>query len=185
MLRNLESNLSRQRNLTFPALKSSIGRLASEAVSSGPIKPGQSNGINPPQSNLSRQTKSRTVPPSHQKTMAVTMDPDTGGASTSSAPLLQALPTNPEVAGTSTSVATIEAPPRKKAESAFLEKNSSIKSLTVLTIGIKDDNGAALIDLDAEPWTCLVSTTSRPQRDDLAEEVLCRYVSENLSDRQI
>ena len=58
-----------------------------------------------------------------------------------------------------------------------------MKSLTVLTIGIKDDNGAALIDLDAEPWTSLVSTTSRPQRDDLAEEVLRRYVSENLSDR--
>jgi hypothetical protein len=81
-------------------------------------------------------------------------------------------------------MATIEAPPRKKAESAFLEKNSSIKSLTILTtIGIKDDNGAALIDLDAEPWTCHVSTTSRPQRDDLAEEVLRRYVSQNLSEQ--
>ena len=49
-------------------------------------------------------------------------------------------------------MSTIEAPPRKKTETAFLEKNSSMKSLTVLTIGIKDDNGAALIDLDAEPW---------------------------------
>ena len=111
---------------------------------------------------------------------AVAMAPDIAGASISTAPLLQALPTNPKVAGTSTSVATIEVPPRKKAESAYLEKNSSMKSLTVLTIGIKDDNGAALIDLDAEPWTSLVSTTSRPQRDDLAEEVLRRYVSENL-----
>ncbi len=88
-----------------------------------------------------------------------------------------------EVAGTLTSVATIKAPPRLKAEATFLEKNSSIKSLAVLAIGIKDANGAALIDLDAEPWTSLVSTTSRPQRDDLAEEVLCRYVSESLSDR--
>ena len=235
----IESNLSRQKNLTFPALKGLIERLASAALSRGPIEPGQSNRIEPPQSNLSHQTKSRTVPPSpHRRTMvsskgvapprdsdimltvtmapdiggaststapllqavptdhdvlggtmltsvvplltAVTTAPDIAGASTSTAPLLQALPTNPEVAGTSTSVSTIEAPPRKKAETAFLEKNSSI---TVLAIGIKDDNGAALIDFDAEPWTSLVSTTSRPQRDDLAEEVLCRYVSENLSDR--
>jgi hypothetical protein len=90
-----------------------------------------------------------------------------------------------EVAGTLTSiVATIEAPPRIKAEATFLQKNSSIKSLAVLAIGIKDANGAALIDLDAEPWTSLISTTSRPQRDDLAEEVLRRYISESLlSDR--
>ena len=77
---------------------------------------------------------------------------------------------------------TIAAPPPKNAESAFLEKNSSIRSLIILSIGIKDDNGAALIDLDADPWTCLPSST-RPQREDLAEEILCRYVSENLSDR--
>ncbi len=84
---------------------------------------------------------------------AVATAPDIARTSTSTAPLLQAFPTNPEVAGTLTSVATIEAPARVKAESAFLEKNSSIKSLAVLAIGIKDANGAALIDLDAEPWT--------------------------------
>ncbi|KAL3786770.1 hypothetical protein ACHAW5_002971 [Stephanodiscus triporus] len=139
--------------------------------------------------------------------LAVAMAPNiTGGASTSSAvPLLQtvamapniavgtsisvapALPavtSSPEVAGasTTTAVLTIAAPPPKNAVSAFLEKNSSIRSLIVLSIGIKDDNGAALIDLDADPRTSLPSSM-RPQWEDLAEEILRQYVSENLSDR--
>ena len=69
----IESNLSRQKIRTFPALKGSIGRLASVAVSRGPIEPGQFERIEPPQSNLSRQTKSRIVSPSHRRTMASTV----------------------------------------------------------------------------------------------------------------
>ncbi len=106
------------------------------------------------------------------------------GVSISAAPALPAVTTSPEVAGasTTTAVRTTPAPPPKIAESAFLEKNSSIRSLVVLSIHIMDDNGAALIDLDVDPWTSLPSST-RPQREDLAEEILRRYVSENLSDR--
>jgi hypothetical protein len=58
-----------------------------------------------------------------------------------------------------------------------------MKSLIVLTIGLKDDNGAALINLDVDPSSSLPSSTLRPQREDLAaEEIICRFVSENLSD---
>jgi hypothetical protein len=56
------------------------------------------------------------------------------GVSISAAPALPAVTTTPEVAGASTTtvVPTIAAPPPKNAESVFLEKNSSIRSLLFL-----------------------------------------------------
>ncbi len=72
--------------------------------------------------------------------------------------------------------------PRKNAGSVFINKNSSFKSLIVLAIGLKDDNGDALIDLAVDPWSSLSSSTTRPTREDLMEGILCHYASENLSE---
>jgi hypothetical protein len=67
----------------------------------------------------------------------------------------------------------------RNAESVFMKKNNSLKPLIVLSIGPKDDNGESC-QLDVDPWISLPALTVRPQRQDLAEEIICHYVSENL-----
>jgi hypothetical protein len=66
------------------------------------------------------------------------------------------------------------------AESVFVSKNSSLKALAVLSAGLKNADGADLIDLEGDPWKSLPVRTIRPQREDYAEEISRRYESENL-----
>ncbi len=51
----------------------------------------------------------------------------------------------------------------------------------MLSVGLKDDNCDDLVDLNIDPWNSLPALTVRPQREDLAEEIIHHcYVSENL-----
>jgi hypothetical protein len=55
-----------------------------------------------------------------------------------------------------------------------------LKSLFLLSIGLKDDAGDDLVDVDVDPWNSLPAKTVTPQREELAKEKNCRYYSENL-----
>ena len=69
------------------------------------------------------------------------------------------------------------------AEGVFLSKNSSFRCIVVLSIGLKNNEGADLIDLDSDPWKSIPVTTTKPQKKDYAEEILRRYVAEDLANR--
>ena len=59
----------------------------------------------------------------------------------------------------------------KNVESLFLSKNSSLKALVVLSVGLKNSNGEKLIDLEGDPWKSLQVKTNKPQKEDYVEEI--------------
>ena len=69
------------------------------------------------------------------------------------------------------------------AEGVFLSKNSSFRCIVVLSVGLKKNEGADLIDLDSDPWKSIPVATTKPQKEDYAEEILRRYVAEDLANR--
>jgi len=69
------------------------------------------------------------------------------------------------------------------AEGVFLSKNSSFRCIVVLSVGLKNNEGADLIDLDSNPWKSIPVATTKPQKEDYAEEILRRYVAEDLANR--
>jgi hypothetical protein len=68
------------------------------------------------------------------------------------------------------------------AECVFLEKNSSLRSLIVLSVGLKNDDGINLIDLEIDPWKSLPANSTKPQKDDYVDKICRCYVVENLQD---
>jgi hypothetical protein len=68
----------------------------------------------------------------------------------------------------------------RNAESVFVSINSSLKALAVLSAGLKNADGADLIELEGDPWKSLPVRTIRPQRENYGEEISRRYESENL-----
>jgi hypothetical protein len=68
----------------------------------------------------------------------------------------------------------------RNAECVFLSKNSSLRSLIVVSVGLKNDDGINLIDLEIDPWKSLPANSSKPQKEDYADKICRRYVVENL-----
>ena len=67
-----------------------------------------------------------------------------------------------------------------EAKRAYVSENSK-KQLYLLCIGIKDDDGGAIFDLEMQPWKSLKKKDVKPSRGEYAKEVLRR--SEGLSDK--
>ena len=57
------------------------------------------------------------------------------------------------------------------AEGVFLSKNQSFRCIVVLSVGLKNNEGADLIDLDSDPWKSIPVTTTKPQKEDYAKEI--------------
>jgi hypothetical protein len=70
----------------------------------------------------------------------------------------------------------------RNAERVFLSKNSSLRSLIVLSVGLKNDDGVDLVDLEIDPWKSLPTNSTKPQKEDYADKICQRYVVENLRD---
>jgi hypothetical protein len=70
----------------------------------------------------------------------------------------------------------------RNAERVFLSKNNSLRSLIVLSIGLKNDDGINLVDLAIYLWKSLPTNSTKPQKEDYADEICRRYVVENLRD---
>jgi hypothetical protein len=66
------------------------------------------------------------------------------------------------------------------AKRVFLSKNSSLRSLIVLSIGLKNDDGINLVDLEIDPWKSLPTNSTKQQKEDYADKICRRYVVENL-----
>jgi hypothetical protein len=62
----------------------------------------------------------------------------------------------------------------------FLSKNSSLSSLIVLSVGLKNDDGTNLVDLEIDPWKNLPVNNTKPQKEDYVDKICQRYVAENL-----
>ena len=69
------------------------------------------------------------------------------------------------------------------AKGVFLSKNSSFRCIVVLSVGLKNNEGADLIDLDSDPWKSIPVTTAKPQKEDYADKIIQRYVAEDLANR--
>ena len=68
-----------------------------------------------------------------------------------------------------------------EAKTAYLLSENSKKQLYLLCVGIKDDDGAAIFDLEMQPWKSLKKKDVKPSRGEYAKEVIRR--SEGLSDK--
>jgi hypothetical protein len=68
------------------------------------------------------------------------------------------------------------------AERVFLSKNSSLRSLIVLSVGLKNDEGVDLVDPAIDPWKNLPPNSIKPQKEDYADKICRRYQVENLRD---
>jgi hypothetical protein len=53
-------------------------------------------------------------------------------------------------------------------------------SLIVLSVGLKNDDGADLVDLEIDLWKSLPANSTKPQKEDYADGICLRYVAENL-----
>jgi hypothetical protein len=53
----------------------------------------------------------------------------------------------------------------QNAKCIFLSKNSSLRSLIVLSVGLKKDDGANLIDLEIDPWKSLPANSKKMQKE--------------------
>jgi hypothetical protein len=62
----------------------------------------------------------------------------------------------------------------------FLSKNSSVRSLIVLSVGLKNDDGVNLVDLEIDPWKSLPANSTKPKKEDYANKICLCYVEENL-----
>jgi hypothetical protein len=69
------------------------------------------------------------------------------------------------------------------AEGVFLSTNQSFRCIVVISVGLKNNEGADLIDLDSDPWKSIPVTTTKPQKEDYAKEKERRYVTEDLANR--
>jgi hypothetical protein len=70
----------------------------------------------------------------------------------------------------------------RNAERVFLSKNSILRSLIILSIGLKNDYGVDLLDLAIDPWKSLPTNSTKLQKEDYADKICRRYVVENLQD---
>jgi hypothetical protein len=68
----------------------------------------------------------------------------------------------------------------RNAECIFLSKNRSLRSLIALSVGLKNDASANLIDLEIDLWKSLPANSTKPQKEDYVVEICQRYVAENL-----
>ncbi len=59
----------------------------------------------------------------------------------------------------------------------FLSQNSSLSSLIVLSVGLKNDDGANLVDLEIDPWKSLPANSTKPQKEDYADKICQHYVA--------
>ena len=57
------------------------------------------------------------------------------------------------------------------AKGVFLSKNQSFRCIVVLSVGLKNNEGADLIDLDSDLWKSIPVTTTKPQKEDYAKEI--------------
>ena len=69
------------------------------------------------------------------------------------------------------------------AEGLFLSKKSSFRCTVVISVGLANNEGADLIDLDSDPWKSIPVTTMKPQKEDYADQIIRRYVAEDLANR--
>ena len=69
------------------------------------------------------------------------------------------------------------------AKGVFLSKNQSFRCMVVFSVGLKNNEGADLIDLDSDPWKSIPVTTTKPQKEDYAEDIERRYVAEDFANR--
>ncbi len=71
----------------------------------------------------------------------------------------------------------------RNAERVFLSKNSSLRSLIVLSVALKNDDGINLVDLaHIDPWKSLLTNSIKPQKEDYADKICRRFVVENQRD---
>jgi hypothetical protein len=70
----------------------------------------------------------------------------------------------------------------RNAKHVLLLKNSSLRSLIVLSVGLKNNDGINLVDLAIDPWKSLSTNSTKPRKEDYADEICRRYVVENLQD---
>ena len=69
------------------------------------------------------------------------------------------------------------------AEGLFLSKKSSFRCIVVISVGLANNEGADLIDLDSDPWKSIPVTTAKPQKEDYADKIIRRCVAEDLANR--
>jgi len=69
------------------------------------------------------------------------------------------------------------------AEGVFLSKNQSVRCIVVLSVGLKNNEGTDLINLDSNPWKSIPVTTMKPQKEDYAKEIEQQCVAEDLANR--
>ena len=53
----------------------------------------------------------------------------------------------------------------------------------MLSVGLKNNEGADLINLDSNPWKSIPVTTAKPQKKDYAKEIERGYVAEDFANR--
>jgi hypothetical protein len=68
----------------------------------------------------------------------------------------------------------------RNAKCDFLSKSCSLRSLIILSIGLKNDDGANLVDLEIDLWKSLPANSTKPQKEDYVDKICRRYVAENL-----
>jgi hypothetical protein len=68
----------------------------------------------------------------------------------------------------------------QKAKYVLLSKNSSLRSLIVLSVGLKNDDGVGLVDLEINPWKSLPTNSTKPQKEEYVDKICRRCVAENL-----
>ena len=57
----------------------------------------------------------------------------------------------------------------------YITSNRTLLSLVVMSIGLCNEDGSALLDPDARPWKTMKKKSVKPCADDLSEEVLRRW----------
>jgi hypothetical protein len=67
----------------------------------------------------------------------------------------------------------------QKAECVFLSKNSSLRALIALSVGLTNVDDVDLIVLEVNPWKSLPTNTAILQKENYAKETSRRYVTEN------
>ena len=60
------------------------------------------------------------------------------------------------------------------AQRAYVENNNSKKHLFLMCIGLVDDGGTPVLDLDVEPWSGIKKRDIKPARTEYAEEIVRR-----------
>jgi hypothetical protein len=68
----------------------------------------------------------------------------------------------------------------QKVECVFLWKNSSLRSLIVLSVGLKNDYIVNLVRLEIDLWKSLPTNSTKRQKEGYVDKICRRYVAENL-----